>query len=72
MGRVQPPAIALARRGAWESHTLFFEPAACDCSECWVYVGTPQDARSPPNRRPFPPLSHRINGLTPISHPYVA
>jgi hypothetical protein len=69
--RLATVATAAAQR-VRESHILFFEPAACDCTcECWGYVGTPQDSRPPPNRRPYPTLSHRINGLTQMSHPYV-
>jgi hypothetical protein len=34
-------------------------------------VGISQDMRQAANRREFPPLSHRINVLTPISRPYV-
>jgi hypothetical protein len=54
------------------NHThCFFETLACDRTcECWGFVGTPQDTRPSPNRRPFPPLSHRINVLTPISCPF--
>src|SRR5882724_1340434 len=34
---------------------IFSEIAACERLGC---VGTPQNKRPPPNRRPFPPLSH--------------
>jgi hypothetical protein len=43
---VQPPAITLATRAAWESHELFLGTAACDCTcECGGNVGIPQDMR---------------------------
>jgi hypothetical protein len=73
-GRIRPPAVAnAAAQRVWESHTVFFETAACDCTcECWGFVGTPQDTSPPPNRRPFPTLSHRIKVLTPISYPHVS
>jgi hypothetical protein len=58
-------------RSAMESHKLFLKIAGCDCTcEWWGNVGIRKDTRPPPNRRPFPPLSHGINKLTPISCPY--
>ncbi len=49
---------------------IIFELAACDCTcELWGNLGICEDTRPPPNRRPFPTLSHRINVLTPISRP---
>ena len=49
---------------------IIFELAACDCTcELWGNLGICEDTRPPPNRRPFPTLSHRIKVLTPISRP---
>jgi hypothetical protein len=72
--RVRSPADAIAAtQRECESHTSFFELAACDCTcECWDYIGNPKDTRPPPNRRPFPPLSHRINVLIQILQPCAA
>jgi len=66
MGRVRPPAITIAAtQRLWESHKLFLESPACDCTcECWRFAGTPQDTRPPPNRRRFPtafPQDQRVD-----------
>ena len=73
IGRVQPPAIALATRGAWNSHNLFLRASACDCTcESKGNAGFHEAKRPPPPRRRFPRHSHRINALTPILSPCVA
>ena len=59
------PATCSRHRAAqrvWESHTLFFELAQCECTcEWWGNLRIREDTRPPPNRRPFPPPPHRIN-----------
>jgi hypothetical protein len=64
-GHVQSPS---PRYKVWESHTLFFEIAACDRTcECLGFVGAPQDTRPPPNRKMPPGLENKRFGAT--THP---
>jgi hypothetical protein len=71
--RVQPPAIALAKRAPVEFTQFILKTSACDCTcESKGNAGLREAMKPPPLRRRFPRPSHRINVLTRILSPCIA